>query len=610
MATARKRQRDESSDAIAAVSFQSTLASRVDDNTPAFWREAALAAGVSGTASFLVHLGRNITAAMTSVGESAEGARAQLRDTRSALHAAIDMRCDELGASINATECDKVTSLERELVAVDSALESWQFESAATLEARTMWSQATLVTMYSSLADRLDVMEAQLQALPLVVETPLLVMLSQTVSLLPSIADFGRVVTPLPVTAADLRLERVPGCRGARVGGTLNVLLSLGPRFATRSSFDIEATLGMLARDIQVEATIEDSDLGLQSHSLQVLVSSDTCQHSLIVSVAIPLALSSVETVTITATQLAGVRVQGLTISLPVQSSGVVAPLALLSHAAGLPTVPCISLQGRIYCPPGSGPEVLVFDAHGTQLPALPVASLGMSEKTNVVAYVHGDTPCLLLADCNGSSSRLVAIDPASYAVRWTSAEGGFQSCIGITAIPSLGVAIVACGGYLCAYRLSDGRRVGRFDVFGLHWFLTADASTGSVYGNLNLHDSDGGTTRAWQCAADGAEIVIKSVAPGPITAAGSCETLRPITVVPPAPGKVVAHLVVCSVDSIELLVLSLPDLALVHTHMMQGLHVGVFQLAADPWGAALAVGDFTTLHVLAWPLPGMAPLE
>ena len=78
----------------------------------------------------------------------------------------------------------------------------------------------------------------------------------------------------------------------------------------------------------------------------------------------------------------------------------------------------------------------------------------------------------------------------------------------------------------------------------------------------------------------------------------------------PPARGKSVSHLVVGTADSPELLVLSLPGLALVHTHRLEGMEVK--GLVADPWGRALAVCDAASknLHVLAWPLPGMPPLR
>ena len=85
---------------------------------------------------------------------------------------------------------------------------------------------------------------------------------------------------------------------------------------------------------------------------------------------------------------------------------------------------------------------------------------------------------------------------------------------------------------------------------------------------------------------------------------------MRPLAVIPPAPGKRTAHLIVGTVYEPELRVLSLPGLALVHTHMLEG--VEVWGLAADPWGTALAVCDWASksTHVLAWPLPGMPQLE
>ena len=84
----------------------------------------------------------------------------------------------------------------------------------------------------------------------------------------------------------------------------------------------------------------------------------------------------------------------------------------------------------------------------------------------------------------------------------------------------------------------------------------------------------------------------------------------RPLTVIPPAPCKAVSYLVVGTGESSELLVLSLPSLALVHTHRLEGMKV--LGLAADPWGGALAVCDAASqfLHVLTWPLPGMPPLQ
>jgi hypothetical protein len=84
----------------------------------------------------------------------------------------------------------------------------------------------------------------------------------------------------------------------------------------------------------------------------------------------------------------------------------------------------------------------------------------------------------------------------------------------------------------------------------------------------------------------------------------------RPLAVLPPTPGRHTSHLVVGTLGVPTLLVLSLPDRRLVHTHTLEGM--AVTGLAADPSGTALAVCDaaFAAIHVLPWPLPGMPPLQ
>ena len=91
--------------------------------------------------------------------------------------------------------------------------------------------------------------------------------------------------------------------------------------------------------------------------------------------------------------------------------------------------------------------------------------------------------------------------------------------------------------------------------------------------------------------------------------AAGTEDNLRPLAVVPPAPGQRTSYLVVGTRRSPTLRVLSLPDRRLVHTHELEGMQA--IGLAADPSATALAVCDNASkaIHVLPWPLPGMLPL-
>ena len=212
-AATRKRLRE----AIAAnkdpeSSSRGILAARATpESTPFFWRQAASLAEVSGADAFLAHLGRSITAALQSVSESAEAARAQLRTTRAALHAAIDTRCDELEASLESAEIGKVVTLERELFAVDAALERWRADSSAVHEALASMCDADLETHYATLSSRLDDTEEQLRMLPTAVMEPPHVGLSAVPSeVLECIAGFGRVISPLAVAVADLSVKDAP----------------------------------------------------------------------------------------------------------------------------------------------------------------------------------------------------------------------------------------------------------------------------------------------------------------------------------------------------------------------------------------------------------------
>jgi hypothetical protein len=98
----------------------------------------------------------------------------------------------------------------------------------------------------------------------------------------------------------------------------------------------------------------------------------------------------------------------------------------------------------------------------------------------------------------------------------------------------------------------------------------------------------------------DGAALV----AEGDVRAAGTADNWRSLAVMPPTPGRQTSYLIVGTLGKPKLLVLSLPDRRLVHTHTLEGMQV--MCLAADPSGTALAVCDAASkaIHVLPWPLP------
>ena len=187
----------------------------------------------------------------------------------------------------------------------------------------------------------------------------------------------------------------------------------------------------------------------------------------------------------------------------------------------------------------------------------------------------------------------LVAVDAASRAVRWSAALGG--SCWGIAVLSAQGVVVVSDlkDNQLHAHRLSDGTRIASVEARE-PTYVAADPATSTMYVSTSVEM----TAFRW----DGAVLV----AEGFVEAAGATGNWRPLAVVPPATGQHTSYLVVGTKETPTLLVLTLPDRRLVHTHKLEGMRV--VGLAADPSGTALAVcdGESKAIHVLPWPLPGM----
>jgi hypothetical protein len=241
---------------------------------------------------------------------------------------------------------------------------------------------------------------------------------------------------------------------------------------------------------------------------------------------------------------------------------------------------------------------VLVFSADGTPLPPLSVASLRLSKYTSEVAFdVHTST--LLLSDANDENSKLVAVDVVSRAVRWSTGLG--VSCWGIAVLPvqleGLVVASVSDSNMLLVHRLDDGALVATAHA-DCPSFIAVDPSTATLYVSTNSIV----TAFHWNGSA--------LVSEGVVEAAGDTDDIRPFAMVPPAPGQRTSYLVVGTYPTPTLLILSLPDRCLVHTHKLEGMEV--VGLAADPSGTALAVCDRASqaIQVLPWPLPGMPPLQ
>ena len=534
----------------------------------------------------LVALGRSIVEEKTVLDAAVEASRARLRETRAALLACLDARCCELAASIDAAAFAKSAALDRELIAVEAALEQHR---------RVIHGGAVAADVGSP-------------ALPAaVVEPPVVDLRVDVAALMAAIAVFGRVLSPRAVTADDL-VPSVPHV--ARPGRELHVYLSLGTASVAESTEELEVSLGRLVGTTRLGASVFAA--GAEELPLSARLFADAHQRRLVACLALP--PSGADEVCVSSFEVAGRAVAWHPRRVPV-SSCMTTPLLLpVSPFSDESAVPCITAGGELYAPPGGGPEVLVFDGDGLRRPGLSLDRLGMSRWTSWSAYaangggVHGaePTPVVLLGEgpsrCPG---KLVAVGLLHQAPLWDQRAADAGSLWGVTVLPSQGVVVVNRQTELCALSLADGRLMARCPVAGaLRGGIAACATMGWVF----CDSRDAGPVAAWAWEADK-----NGLAPvGAVSAAGQSRGGCVLAVVPPpSRSKQRSHLVVGSHGSPVLRVVSIPDLALVHTHTLEGMMV--VGLAADPSGAALAVVSETGyantwIHVLAWPLPGMPP--
>jgi hypothetical protein len=268
-------------------------------------------------------------------------------------------------------------------------------------------------------------------------------------------------------------------------------------------------------------------------------------------------------------------------------------------------TTPAISQDGTLYLALHFCESVFVYAFDGMRLPSLDCAGVGISQYASVAAF-HDETGTLFVADwINAPHTRLVAIDAATGRRRWRSQEEELDRCRGLAVLDSFG--LVAASSHetyrILLFSIGDGSFVAehKFDVstFGRVECLAA------VPGTPTLFASVGGEVRRLEWNGVSLDCLER------VEAAGSGNTTnRPLAVVPPWSRGAPAHLVVAREGEPELLVLSLPDCALVHTHILQTGRVK--GLAADPAGAALAVccnssvGGKGEVVVLQWPLSDM----
>jgi hypothetical protein len=414
-------------------------------------------------------------------------------------------------------------------------------------------------------------------------------------ALLSSIRTAGAVLAPRGVHTADVVVRGLP--MHVLSGRPLEFELALCDDYPCHAPAELEAAAASLAFHARVGVSLV---IDTESQSLQVTLT--PASGVVAVSVAIPECARMGAEVVVSIVTVAGQPVAGGQV-LPARLQvikGMHTPLRIKDAANDAMSTPAIAHGGTLYAPLNDSSSAAVIAADGTLLPSLPLAALGLSDTTTNAAFVDA-TGTLLLADACDASSKLVAVDAASRAVRWSAVLGG--DCYGMAVLPPQGVVFVSNDVYdkLYVHRLSDGVRVASAEAEAPS-YVAADPASGTVFASTAPDDDELVSAFRW----DGAALLTEGV----VEAAGTADYWRPLAVMPPTPGRHTSYLVVGAYLKPTLRVLSLPDRRLVHTHTLEGMDVT--GLAADPTGTALAVCDAATraIHVLPWPLPGMPPLQ
>jgi hypothetical protein len=566
------------------------------DKLPSTWTKAASTYDVPPQLdAVLCASGKHIAKSIHSVTEAAEAVSQQLQRIRLMLHAAIDHRIDALLVATSATASAKIAALESELEKLDEVLERTRREHAAVQTTITTLDDASFAAARGETTAPLDALNAMIAALPVGPVEPAVFRVDFDINaLLTQISVFGTVIAPRGVLARHVEVRGLS--KHARPGRPLQFELALSADYPCTAPDELEAATASLVPHVYVDASFVCGEV---SQPLLATLAPAAGGRSVDVCVPVPSSAGRDSKVVIRGISVAGQPVthgQSLPAHVTVVM-GMLAPQRLVKAANAFFSSPAISGDGTLYAPRSESPDVLVFSADGTPLPPLPVASLGLSQLTSSAAFDE-TTATLMLADFNPATPKMVAVDAVSRAVRWSTALG--SSCCGIAMLPEQGLIVTsAYGAYqLRVHRLADGAIVASTPAVGRPFIIAADPTTATLYVCSGVQV----TAFRWNGGA--------LVSEGVLEAAGDTGNLRPLAVVPPAPGQRSSYLVVGTHNSPTLLILSLPDRRLVHTHTLEGMKV--MGLAADPSGTALAVcnGASKAVHVLPWPLPGMPPLQ
>jgi TPR repeat protein len=199
----RQREHDSANDASSDVhpsasALRDALKARIDPKTtPSLWKDAAAASGVVGTDAFLCSLGKAVAKTISTLDVSFQEGCNDVEKMRRVAHAAIDERADRLIADLTHSRDYKAAALERQLEAVDTALQSLRREHAAAHDAAEVLSDSGLIMRQHDITAHLDDVDAALRQLVTIpLESGSLSFESGLPSLISAISSCGTVHSP------------------------------------------------------------------------------------------------------------------------------------------------------------------------------------------------------------------------------------------------------------------------------------------------------------------------------------------------------------------------------------------------------------------------------
>ncbi len=186
----------------------------------------------------------------------AESARQHLNSLRALTHSAVDVRFDELIGNTTLAENIKISTMERELLRVDDALEQTKREYKSAREAAKELDDDGFAGAYDAILAKLSAVDAANMKLPIGYVEPALLRLDLDIdALLNSIRTAGTVIAPRGVSARDVVVRDIP--KQVWPGRPLQFELALSDDYPSHAPAELDDATASLALHAQVDVSIK-----------------------------------------------------------------------------------------------------------------------------------------------------------------------------------------------------------------------------------------------------------------------------------------------------------------------------------------------------------------